>query len=301
MFCKKCGIEAEEDAMFCHNCGMNFSSIQSNSVPPISVKKNNSWTIGKIVKLVLTIIVVGGAIFLRFGMGIFNSINNEAVDTNNNGLSAFNSGNSEQAISQFKKASDDALSNDTKRASLINLAYTYSTENSNDLALKTFREALALADNNSFDYYLVSGEIRLLEKKPDKALLNYDKAYQINPSDFQINNALNLFYLNLDENSKSYTNYPKALGYAQKAYEVSADTIKNIAKENLAVAYFFNEKYDQALPLFLSMDLTNKPYFNYWIGLTYIVKGDNANAKFYLQKAKNAGVKLEPELSKYLY
>jgi len=302
MFCKKCGKEIEQDAKFCQGCGIAFSSIKEEKfLSPISLDNKKSWISGKAIKSTLITLLVVGAVFLKFGVGMFNSVDNQAVDKNNNAMTAFDSGNSEQAISQFKQASNDALSNNTKRLTLVNLAYVYASEGKNDLSLKTFKEALPLASNDSFEYYLISGEIELLEKNPAKALSNYNKAYQINSSDFQINNALNLFYLNLDESSGNYMDYPKALVYAQKAYEVSEETIKNIAKQNLAIAYFFNEKYDQALPLFLSFDLAKDPYMSYWLGLTYLAKGDVNNGRSYLQKAKNAGVKIEPELSKYLY
>lgn len=293
MFCEKCGTKMKENAMFCQNCGTALLNTQNNQTPTVSIEKGSSWSMSKIIKRVLLAVVIAIVIIWRL-------IHSNAVDTNNNGLSAYNSGNSEQAISQFSQAANGAISDDDKRASLINLGYVYASDSKNDLALSTFNEALVLASKDSFDYYLISGEIGLLEKKPDIALSNYKKAYQINPNDFQINNALNLFYVNIDGNANDYVNYPKALGYAQKAYEVSDDTIKNIAKQNLAIAYFFNKNYDQALPLFLSCDAIKEPYINYWLGLTYLGKNDATNGKLYLQKAKNAGVAIDPEISKYL-
>jgi len=250
-----------------------------------------SWLDSQAVRTTLIVLGVGVVLIFRFG----DFLNNDAA------ISDLNSGNSSQAISHLQQASEGAITNDTKINTLKNLAYAYSTEGKNDLSLKTFKEALALASNDSFDYYLISGEIGLLERKPDLALSNYNKAYQINPNNFQINNALNLFYIDLDESAKSYANYPKALGYAQKAYEVSEASVKNIAKQNLAISYLFNKKYEQAITLFLSADLAKEPYANYWLGVTYVAKGDSANAKIYLKKAKDAGIKLEPELSEYLY
>lgn len=297
MFCEKCGTKVKEDAVFCQNCGTSFLNNQHIQAPIIPTENRSSWTMGRIVKGVLIAAVVVVGIILK----ITTSINNEAVSKNNSALTSYSSGSSEQAISQFQQASNDAIDNDTKRGTLINLAYVYASDSKNDLALKTFREALTLASGESFDYYLISGEIGLLENKPAIALSNYNKAYQIKSNDFQINNALNLFYLDLEDNAKAYANYSKALGYAQKAYEVSDETIKDIAKENLAIAYLLNKKYDQALSLLLSIDSTKKPYNNYWIGLTYLGKEDVTNAKIYFQKAKNAGITIEPEISKYLY
>ena len=43
----------------------------------------------------------------------------------------------------------------------------YSTESKNELALSTFKEAFALTTQDSYDYYLIAGEIALLENKPN--------------------------------------------------------------------------------------------------------------------------------------
>lgn len=300
MYCEKCGNEVKEDASFCQNCGTSLSNAQSiqpvNLYSTPSIESKPFWKTKKAIKTLLIIGVVVIGVFLK----IFYFVDNEAVNKSNSGLTSFNSGNSEQAISQFQQASNDAVSNDTKRNTLINLAYVYASEGKNDLSLKTFKEAVVLAEKDSFDYYLILGEIDLMEKRPDKALLNYNSAYQLKPNDFQINNALNLFYLDLDGSASKYANYAKALNYAQKAYEVSDDMVKNIARQNLALAYFFNKNFDQALPLFLACNSVSDPSINYWIGLTYLGKDDAINAKVYLQRAKNAGVPIEPEIAKYL-
>lgn len=304
MFCNKCGTRIDEDASFCNSCGATVANIKKtneieHSIPPVifaPAEENKAWKVGRIIKTILIIVAIAIGIFFKF----FNFLENEAVNTNNNALTAYDSGNSEQAISQFKQASDDALSNDNKINSLKNLAYVYATESKNDLALKTFQEALALTSKNTFDYYLISGEIALLNKDSGSAKVAYEKAYEVKPNEFQINNALTLFYLDLEEVAPKYADYKKALMYAQKANEVSDEGIKNITKENLAIAYFYNKKYDQALTLFLSLDSSKKPYINYWIGLTYLAKEDGTNARNYLLRAKNAGVEIEPEINKYL-
>lgn len=304
MFCKNCGTKMDEDASFCNNCGATVAGIEKinkieHSIPPVvfaPAEENKVWKAGRIIKTILIIVAIAIGIFFKF----FNFFENEAVNTNNNALTAYDSGNSEQAISQFKQASNDALSNDNKINSLKNLAYVYATESKNDLALKTFQEALALTSKNTFDYYLISGEIALLNKDPESAKVAYEKAYAMKPNEFQINNALTVFYLDIEEIAPKYADYRKALTHAQKANEVSDKEIKNITKENLAIAYFYNEKYDQALPLFLSLDSVKKPYINYWVGLTYLAKEDATNARTYLLRAKNAGVEIDPEINKYL-
>lgn len=299
MYCKKCGKELKADSKFCSSCGQ--ASMGDKPVIEHTVKKESSWTMGRVIKIILITVAIGVGLFLKFGLGAITYLDNDAVEKNNKGISSLESGDGNQAISELKNASENALTNETKLNTLKNLAYAYSSEGKNDLASKTFNEALALTDSNSFDYYLISGEIASLERKPDVAVSNYNKAYQMKPNDFQINNALNLFYLDLEETAPSYANYPKALTHAQNAYNNVGELDGKItAKENLAIAYFFNEKYNEALPLFLSMDLNKNSYINYWLGLTYIAKEDENNARFYLRKAKDAGVELEPELYNYL-
>lgn len=306
MFCKKCGKKSSENQKFCTSCGNEFS-INQNSNSKISTKPKRppmpkeQWTTGRIIKTVIAVVFVGGLIFLKFGLGAITSIDNTAVDKNNDALTSFETGDSNQAISQLQQASNDAITNDTKLNTLKNLGYIHSSEGQNEQALQSFKEALTYANEGSFDYFLVSAEIALLEGKPNAAQISYNKAYKLQPNDFQINNALNLFYLDLSEVAPYYSDYEKALPYAQKAYDVSEDLVKNTARQNLGIAHFFNENYDQAISLFSYTDLNKEPYMAYWLGWSHAAKGDETNARFYFQKAVDAGIEMEQEAYDYLY
>jgi len=301
MYCKDCGTQIGDDAVFCQNCGMVLSD--KENVTPINhvastaiadpIVSENSWGFGKIVKTILIVLAVCVAVFFKF----FNFLNNEAVDKNNSALTSYDSGNSDQAISQFKQASNDALSNDTKRATLINLAYAYSSESKNDLALKTFKEALVLSSENSFDYNLISGEIALLNKNPKVAKASFEKAYAINPNEFQINNALALFYMDLEDIAPQFVDYKKALVYAQKGYELSK---MEISKQNLAIAYFFNDNFNQTISLLSNSDFVKNPDAATWLGLAYLKKEDHVNAKIYFRKAIANGAEVPKEINNYL-
>jgi len=261
MFCKNCGKESDNTKKFCSGCGTEFPIIEnldtsdmSSSVrPPMSKKP---WTTGRIIKTVIAVIFVGGLILLKFGFSAINSIDNKAVDNNNDALNAYDLGNNEQAISQFQQASQVAISNDTKVITLINLAYVYTTDGKDDLALSTFKEALNLSSDNSLQYYLISGEIAELENKPNSAILAYNKAYEKDPEDYQVNNSLALFYLDLYDIHPQYTDYKKALSYSLKANQLSPS---NVSKKNLAIAYYFNENYSQTISLLRSLDLSEQP------------------------------------------
>jgi len=294
MFCKKCGKKSEGDQKFCTSCGAPFSTsaekgepIFSQSSPP----KPKGSPVGKIIGIIVILAIVG--------LGIWGSMDDGAIEKNNQAISNFDSGDSEQAIRQFQQASQEATGSDTKLNTLKNLGYVYSSEGQYAQALQSFKEALTYAIAGSFDHYLVSGEIALLEGKPNAAQISYNKAYELSPSDFQINNALNLFYLDLESIAPNYVNYPKALTHAQKAFDVSTSDVKNIATQNLAIAHFFNENYDRTISLLSSQG--SDPYIAYWLGWSYAIKEDEANARFYFQRAIDGGVEVEQEVYDYLY
>lgn len=309
MFCKKCGQQSGLDKKFCTNCGTAFSTPQQysesvNTEPsPIPVIRppmpKEPWTTKKIIKTILVTIFFGGIILLKFGLGAVNSLDNTAITANNSAQESYQSGgDANQAISQLEQASRDAVTNDTKMTTRVNLAYVYSSEGKNDLALNTFREALTFSSEGTSDFYLISGEIALLEGKPDLALIAYNKAYEKEPASFQVNNALNLFYLDTSDERPKYSNYTKALTYALKANELQPS---EITKQNLAIAYYFNENYKQAISLLLSINnISGQPYLAYWLGLAYAVDQQPANAKHYLQIAINGGVDVPKEVTDYM-
>lgn len=293
MFCKNCGKENKEGQKFCTDCGTAFSSAKTNPSPnSFSVAKvGRKINTGLIVRILVGVAIVGWIVYANLDEG--------AITKNNEGLSSFDSGDSQTAINQFQQAAQDATSNDTKINTLKNLGYVYATEGQNEQALTTFREALNLAKKDSFDYYLISGEVALLEYKPNAALLSFNKAYELKPTDFQINNSLALFHLDLEEVAPQYADYPKALSYAKKVYEYDVEK-SEISKQNLAIAHFFNENFDQTISLLSTSNLSQHPFAAYWLGLAYLSKEDHTNAKLYLRRALNAGVEMPQEIIDYL-
>jgi tetratricopeptide (TPR) repeat protein len=147
------------------------------------------------------------------------------------------------------------------------------------------------------DYYLISGEIAELENKPNSALIAYNKAYEKDPEDGQVNNSLALFYLDLYDAHPQYTDYPKALTFALKANQLQSD---NISKKNLALAYYFNENYVQTISLLRSVDISKEPDYAYYLGLAYAVTKDTINAKIYLRQAIAGGMKVPQNVYDYI-
>ncbi len=295
MFCKNCGNNIKDNQKFCTSCGIPFSSISNipkTVTPSIISHKKSFLSAGKIITIFVVLIMIG--------VGIYNSLDKESVTKNNDAMTSFNSGDTKGAINQFQQATQNAVTNDTKMDTLINLGYVYSTELQYEKAQQSFKEALGYAKVGSFKYFLISGEIALLSGNPNSAQINYNKAYELNSNDFQINNALAVFYLDLEEVATDYVDYPRALQYAKKAYELSEINFKNIAKQNLAIAYYFNENYDQTISLLSQYDFNKFPYAALWLGLAYVNKEDHINAKIYLQKAVNGGAEVPQEINDYL-
>lgn len=296
MFCKNCGQESDDTKKFCGKCGTSLSLPQNNHAATEQQSFSNTAKDshpGKIIRIFIT----AGVIVVVLGIWIYNSIEDDAVRVNDQAINAYDSGDSQQAINQFQEASQTAVSSENKMNSLKNLAYAYSSEGEKEQALNSFQQALGLASEESFDYYLISGEIALLQNKPGSALQAYNKAYQISPDDFQINNALALFYLDLEDTAPRYADYKKALDYARRSAEL---TDLEIAKQNLGIAYFMNENADQAISTLSSISLDKDSYTAYWIGLAYIQKNDPANAKIYLRRAIASGVDMPQEIYDYI-
>lgn len=297
MFCRNCGKERGGLEGFCTSCGNAFQAdpVKTTDTVEYSQPQNlkEPWTFVRVIKTILVVVLAGGFVIYK----LVNQVDSDAVNSNNSALESYDSGNNQQAAAQLQSASQNAVTNTTKVASLVNLGYVYASDGKNDLALTTFKEALSLADQGSFKYYLISGEIALLENKPNAAQLAYKKAYEISPNEYQINNALALFHLDLEGVAPQYADYKKALTYAKKAYELDKS---EVAKQNLAVAYYFNESYDQTISLLSGTDFTKHPDGATWIGLSYAQKNDSVNANIYFKKAIANGVTLPQDILDYM-
>ncbi len=297
MYCHKCGKQNTENSKFCKHCGADLNGTDKQEVPEHTEhytishkkeeKKSSIW--GKAITAIVIFLIVSG--------GIYGSVDKEPIATNNEALSKFDAGDSKTAIEQFRKAANEATSDEVKVAALKNLGYAYSTEGQTTEALSSFNEALPLTTQDTFDYYLISGEIALLDGNINDALTNYNNAYRLNPEDFQINNALALFHLDLEGVAPKYVDYNKALLYAKKANELSPS---EISKQNLAIANYYNENYSETISLLSSSNFTQHPYAAYWLGLAYLGNKDDANAKTYLQMAIDNGAEVSQEVHDYL-
>lgn len=300
MYCKHCGKEVPNTSKFCTSCGKKIEiptetvkgEPQNQDTPIIKTKiKSESET--KFKNVIGTIVGIG--IFLAIVW--YGSGDDTSISQNNKALESFDSGNTQEAILQIEEAELSAVSNANKINSLINAGYIYLSDEQSTQALTKFREAQNLSKNGSYEYYLVSGEIALLEKKPSVAIYNFEKAYEIDPNNYQAANSLGLLYLGIEDITESYTDYEKALLYLKKAHQYSD---LDLSKENLGMAYFFNEDYDTSLSYFFDTDYENDGLMNFWIGLNYLLKEDDLNAKYYFRQAQALGYPLSAEYIQYI-
>lgn len=295
MHCKNCGKEVGAEKKFCSNCGTpvsKLSPMKPSTAMPLTAKKE-PWTFGRGAKIAAGVLVVLVLLVIR----VVSAADSPAVLSNNEALKSYDAGNNEQAVSQLQQAAQSAVTNDTKINTLKNLAYVYSAQGKTDLAIQTFQQALALTTSGSYDYYLVSGEIASLKGDPSSALLGYNQAYKINPNDFQVVNALAVFYMNMDNAANEYQDYKKAVSYGQKAVQLSD---LQVAKQNLGIAYYFDEDYSQAISTLSNLTIDKNTNTAYFLGLSYAGNDDAVNAKIYLQRAIDNGVKAPQEVYDYI-
>ncbi len=290
MHCTNCGKQVNTNEKFCTGCGKPLSHKSKSSNFKFRGRPLNIP--GLVVILIIIVLVIYGA--------YASSQDDTARQSNDQGLSSMNNGNTQLATQQLQSASQTASDDNIKRATLINLAYVYESDNKDLQALTTFKQALQLAQSNTSDYYLILAEIADLQGDQYSAYTNFNNADQINPNNYQITNSLGLFYLDLDNTSTNYENYPKALILLKKAYSIAPVVNGEIAKQNLAIAYCLNDNYAQTISLLLNENFNNFPYSAYWLGLAYLGEGDSINGRFYLQKAVNLGANVPQKIKDFL-
>lgn len=292
MFCIQCGKESEDSHKNCTNCGVQFlSNVESNDSAEEVLSVENGWNIRRII---IIIIIVGS-----IGFGAYNATTRSAIEKNNEAILSFEDGDTETAINQLNESLEESTTTENKVNALKNLGYIYDTIGMYDDAIKAFNDALKFTEKDGFNYYLISGEIAYIEQKFNIALLNFNKAYKINPKDSQVNSSLSCLYLDPEEISPDYENYPQALFHAKIAHKYDDQKSDGII-QSLAMAYFYNNNYDETISLLTSLDLNKTPNMSYWIGLSYVAKEDPENAKIYFQTAIDNGVELEQEIYDYL-
>lgn len=277
MYCKKCGEKYSEGSKFCTGCGISTNS--KKILADSFLKKIKGIPVAHMTGIVILLIIAGST--------FYSYINSESNGKTESGINKYTSGDTLGAIKDLTQAKDSAVGKSTKLATTRDLAYVQIADGNIQKALSYFKEALGYTSENSYDFYLVSGEIAEIEMKPNSALLNFKKAYDLQPNSGQANNSLNLFYLDLEDVRPNYVDYPQALFHAKKAQE-SGEIIDNTAFANLGLAYYWNDDYSTALTYFKKTN-PQEPYVHFWMALSYAMLDDVDNMELYLQKSVDGG------------
>ena len=138
---------------------------------------------------------------------------------------------------------------------------------------KAFEQAIKL-DTNFIAAYIENGYTNLEMRKTDPAIINFSKAYKLDPQNqAAIKELMELYF--------SYHQYPKAIEMAQLCKDCTN------ANKIIALSYFQQEDYGKAEKALLTQ-ITNTPNdaeLNYTLGRTYLEMEQEKNAIFYYEKA----------------
>lgn len=93
------------------------------------------------------------------------------------------------------------------------LGAAYAADGQNDLALKTFDQALSINDNQ-FDVYLQRGLIYLQQKNGDLAVKDLQKAVSLSSKSFTANMALGQAFMLVEKYGNGYQQFSIAQAYA---------------------------------------------------------------------------------------
>lgn len=272
-YCNKCGLVIQPESTVCPQCGT-----------PI-LKHNAKKQVLSIAIGILVFILVSG-LFSYFTYFRSEQINNDAVrEMSSGGNPAKTAALLEDSVN---KTTDDTL----KITILINQGYAYVAAGDTEKAIESFNKAGELAAPDSLDDYIIKANLAELNNDFVAAEDFYLKAVEIAPEDYQANTSIGVFYLGILPGNEDFYDFEKALNYNLKAYKIQAD---NITTENLAVNYFFLEDYDTAIEYYLKTNLTAVPDDNFMLGVSYLMIGDDINAKKYIRTAYDMGYELDEE------
>ena len=155
------------------------------------------------------------------------------------------------------------------------MGYLFAKKTDYDKAL----EFMLLAEKYSPGNHLVDIAIVLCYQK------RFDEAEEILKKSVEINNDKYLIYANLSLIYEEKQDYKKSLEYAQKAYNLNPYDIDICV--NLARKYLLNEKYQEAIDVYLDLlkIKRNEPGYYYSIGVLYDKMGDKQKSLEFAEKA----------------
>jgi len=175
-----------------------------------------------------------------------------AYDYNAQAELSFNEGDYEDAEDLYEKAISHLIgtkANDELITVHLNLAKIKYVQGDVEGMKIEYDSALTLLTESDALFHSITGKLSVLGGDLEAAIRSFDKAIEIDQSDFMANNILSLIYL--DSQDSKINNPLKALTYSEVAYRINPNDIG--AMQNLAVNYFLLERYNDALTIFESL------------------------------------------------
>lgn len=287
MNCENCKNTLIEGQNICSFCGNEKGDIK------LKIKKKKSQR-NKIILIIASFMILAlSRISYSFSvMDIVRLVNPRLHSLVSKGLNldtdpaieAFDSGDYDLAKIEMQKQLDLADTDVEKLNILKNQAYLYSSNLENEIAIETFKKALFYAQSNLFEKTLIQAEIDNLEYNFGRAEKLYLEAYALDKNNFQITNALSMFYLDLDDSHPALFDPIKGLEFALLANKQSDPAFRNSADQNLAIAYFYNDEFDHSIEI-MQRQSQDDPYVLFWLGLAYLGKEDDTTAITFFERA----------------
>jgi Flp pilus assembly protein TadD len=138
------------------------------------------------------------------------------------------------------------------------------------------------------DAHLQLGVAYFKLNKPDSAMVCYQEALKINPTNATIHNNIGTVFFTRGDYQQALTAFNKATSLDPRYAEAHANT---------GSALGMMQRYDEALSSLFNAVKYDPGYAQayYFIGLTYRFKGDERNAVAYLEKAYSLDPALRPK------
>ena len=191
-------------------------------------------------KIAIIVIIVIGAII------IYPLIYDKGKRHNIRGLKYLHQAKFDKALVAFKKAADlETRSNEKKVMYLRNISLAYHEMEEFESAFYYRKEALKYCESNSYDFHVQKGDIGILKRDLDRAIINFKEALKLNPDKLEANNSIGLIYLG--DYGTEYQDLEKALFYNKKANQIYDD---NTTRNVLARTYYESGDLQNAERLF---------------------------------------------------
>ena len=202
-----------------------------------------------------------------------------------NGISAFNRGDYENAIELYSQALEfGTFDTENTLTLLTNLALAYEAYGDSRNAIKTYELIQARVQEKSSDYHVAKGKVALLGEfiEVKEAIQEFSRALKQNPESFDANNALALIYMG--EYGSEFTDYIRALQYNEKTLSIAPKNTN--VQINLALSYIELEQYGKAIPILKNVleVLPQSLPVNYLIMRAYHHSGNVTEAQKHAQK-----------------